>query len=60
MSCAYIKFQTMGHCGKLKLTAEFNAKSELNLTTFVHKRKDVSENHFIWKFKNRDEMFNDT
>lgn len=51
MSCSFIKFEVGGHRGLVRLTVDFEAKSENQLVTYVHKsQQKISDTCYLWRF----------
>ena len=56
MATATFRVQTMGHAGPLKLVTDFAVRGEGDKICYVDRAKDVSEDKFIWVFRDKDKM----
>jgi len=53
MDSATFRVSTVGHSGPLKLVVDVLPRGEGDRLVYVDRAKDVSENKFIWKFRDK-------
>jgi len=53
MDSATFRVSTVGHSGPLKLVIDVLPRGEGDRLVYVDRAKDVSENKFIWKFRDK-------
>jgi hypothetical protein len=56
MANANFRMTSGGCLGPIKITIDFSVKKEGDITCFIDKVKDPSEEQFMWKFKNKQSM----
>ncbi len=56
MDSATFKVSTVGHSGPLKLVIDVLARGEGDRTVYIDRVKDVSEEKYIWMFKDKVKM----
>ena len=56
MDSTTFKVSTVGHAGPLKLLVEVLARGEGDRTVYIDRAKDVSEEKYIWMYKDKLKM----
>ena len=56
MDSTTFKVSTVGHSGPLKLVIEILPRGEGDRTVYIDRAKDVSEEKYIWMFKDKLKM----
>ena len=56
MDSATFKVSTFGHAGPLRLLIEVLPRGEGDRVFYIDRAKDVSEDKFIWKFRDKQSM----